>query len=170
MQIPLLKIGVVAAAFLFSGSLAAETYKRVSSSKFHWTIAVPSSWKVNKRDPSSVIMSSSDGRALCGVHSGYLKKKKSEMNYDELRRMVKQMMAAPSHLKLKVVRQRNITLPSGAIGIEVMVDLVPGGRSLRRYSTSKGAVFAVDCETYASEWKSKELTFKTILKTFDHSR
>jgi hypothetical protein len=171
LRIVSLLIACLVTSFFASSLCAEETYKRISSKKYHWQIIAPIDWTVNKRDPSSVMMTSQDKMALCGVHSGFLKAKVEGLSHTQLRDFVDRIFdsQARSFFNAKVLRRKNVMLPSGASGLreENSLGARSGGRSLRLYTVSKGIFVIVDCEARSSDWNKLNTTYEIILKSFD---
>jgi tetratricopeptide (TPR) repeat protein len=135
---------------------------------FPWSISVPPGWGIDDPDTSFVSINRSDddgGFGLCGIHTG-------AADFTTVDEFVDAVLAHdPEYFKGRgqtfvVLSRQDITLSSGVKGIEVIVEIGPGGKSRRVYMLADGRVYVVDCETYLEDWPKLESVYDQIINSF----
>jgi hypothetical protein len=138
------------------------------SPDFPWSITYPSDWSVDATDPAFVRISRSldDGLfSLCGIHS-------NPAAFDTIEEFVDSVIDyEDDYFKERgqtydILSRQAITLSSGLSGIELMVELGPGGKSRRVYFVTAEYMFIIDCETSLMDWPSLESTYNQIINSF----
>lgn len=138
------------------------------SPDFPWSIDYPSDWIVNAGEPNFVRISRNvdDGLfALCGVHSNTLGFKTLDEFVDFVIDFEDDYFKERGQT-YDILSRQAITLTSGMSGIELMVELGPGGKSRRLYFLAAGYEFVIDCETRLSDWPRLEATYDQIINSF----
>lgn len=132
---------------------------------YNWRIAYPGDWKAEQKGHTEFTPESKE--AVCGVH---IVTKRSPMTTNQLTDEMLGVYArylSENGVKSKVLSRRKVSLLSGESANDVLVDLVPGGRSRRLFVASKnGLGYLIDCETYASKWQQYEYIFESFFKSF----
>jgi hypothetical protein len=103
--------------------------------------------------------------ALCGIHS-------FAWDHDDIAEFVDYVIAyEEGYFKSRgqtyvVLSRQEITLASGISGIELVVEIGPGGKSRRVYTLDANSVYLIDCETNLSDWLKLESTYDQIINSF----
>ena len=142
------------------------TTSTFKSPDFPWSISYPSDWIVDASEPNFVRIARNvdDGLfALCGIHS-------NSSGFNTVEELVDFVIDFEDEYfkergqSYDILSRQAITLASGASGIELMVELGPGGKSRRVYFLTAGYDLVIDCETNLMDWPLLEATYDQIIK------
>lgn len=133
-----------------------------------WSIERPVGWGLLDDPDGLAALIAPEGAALCGVHSA------SRPPTADLKRFTDDLLASTAaELKLRhgirsqVTTRRTIRLGSGETAVEVLVDLIPGGRSRRLFTLgANGWAYVVDCETSTERWAFHQAEFEHVIRSF----
>ena len=107
-----------------------------------------------------------NGLALCGVHVNVVTHKSLKSYVDFSLAYGKKYLESMG--SRQVVRgRRSVKTPTGWQGIEVQLDILPGGRSRRIYLFEEPIAYGIDCETAAEKWSEFSSDFDMIQRSFD---
>jgi hypothetical protein len=150
-----------------SAADAAVPDRTFSSSPYGWSVSFPEDWKVADTDPKDIEIHSPDGRAQCGFHSysGTFKYRTVDEFVDAREPAYEKVMKDAGGAIRNISKQR-ISLPNGVIGIDLLNDILNGGRSRSVFILDVPFAYNIDCETYAESWEMFEPTFSRIIATF----
>ena len=66
--------------------------------------------------------------------------------------------------------KQRILLPNEVSGVDVLTEILSGGRSRRIYVLADAVGYGIDCETFATNWGKLELFFSRIIGSFTLER
>lgn len=159
---------VTACSLLFFAAPVTEALQEESryvNPIYGWSVSRPRSWNVNDGDPSFVRILSSEGNALCGIHSGSVRFETLDEFTDFMLQQTERLLKQRGLVPLVSARRR-ISLPNGISGNDMLVDVHIGGRSRRIFVLVHGRGYALECETHAKNWAMREATFDAIMRSF----
>lgn len=146
---------------------AAPTPRQAYTNPTHeWSVRPPGAWTVADQDPSFVRFVSPMADAQCGIHSAQVSLETVDEWTDLLLARTARNLQDGKGLKSKVLSRRSISLPRGIVGNDVVVDLLPGGRSRQVFVLTNGRAYALDCETASRSWKEYESQFESVITSF----
>lgn len=137
---------------------------RYSNASYHWSVSYPKGWKIDDRDPSYVRISYKN-TGLCGIQTSSLRFETLDLFTDFMLDGTAQKLLDKGLFSVTASRKR-ISLPNGQVGNDVLVDLVPGGRSRRVFVLTHGQGFIIDCEADWRDWKKVESSYDLIVTSF----
>ncbi len=162
----LLSLGlVILQAPFVAGAQQTESYRLYTNSTYRWSISYPPNWTVDDKDPTFVRILSSEDNAQCGIHSGSVRFKTVDEFTDFMLAHTGQTLAEKGFMSI-ILAQRRISLPNDIIGNDVLVDILPGGKSRRIFSLADGQGYIINCETAAKNWGKLEPFFERIISSF----
>lgn len=129
-----------------------------------WSIDYPAGWQVDASDPAFVEMYDPDKQALVGVHVIPIAL--------PLNTFVDRSMAFEEQYERKqgltwsLSSRRSTSLSDGTPAVDVVVEIMPGGRSHQLYAVKSGKAFEVNAETYVTSWDRFSTDFDRILGSF----
>lgn len=135
-----------------------------------WAIEYPSNWSIDTSDANFVKIEHPSGTALCGFQSGSTEITSVKILVEKMLDYESNNFRAQGKLFASVVDRGKIEAPPKVAGIRVLLDLNPGGRSLRHYFIYSGNFLIADCETYQKNWASIESDFEHILKSISFQK
>ena len=138
---------------------------KYTNSTYRWSISYPSNWTVDDKNPAFVRILSSADNALCGIHTVSVRSKSLDEFTDLMLAQTEQFLKQKGLVSV-ILSRRRISLPNDIAGYDVLVDILPGGRSRRIFVLADGQAYALDCETYAKNWEKFEPFFKRIINSF----
>jgi hypothetical protein len=132
---------------------------------YYWSISYPPNWIVDDKHQSFIRILSIKDNALCGIHSDSVR----FSTVDELTDFIldyQEEMLKKKGLVCEILYRRRISLQNENIGNDVLVHIQPGGMSRSIFVLFGGLGYAIDCETYAQNWKKIEPVFDGIINSF----
>ena len=136
-----------------------------TNAAYRWSISYPLSWTVDGGDSSFVRVLPPGSDALCGIHSGNVRFKTLDEFTEFMLAHMEQSLKQQGFASV-ISDQHRISLPRDVIGNDVLVDIVPGGRSHRIFVLADGRGFGIDCETAAENWERLGPFFDRIVSSF----
>jgi hypothetical protein len=138
-----------------------------TNSAYRWKVSYPEGWKVKNEGSTFVKIISPSGTALCGFHSQTNPGRfKTVDEFTEFMLAQTEGFLRQRGFMQRVANGRQISLPNNITGTDVLVDIVPGGRSRRIFVLAKDRILCIDCETYAGDWEKLSETFERIISSF----
>jgi hypothetical protein len=143
----------------------AVSVRSYTSPVYRWSISYPANWTIDSKDPSFVRIHSAADNALCGIHSG-------PVRFETLDEFTDFMLAHNERFirgrgqAFVILARRRISLQNEIIGNDVLVEIGPGGKSRRILVLVDGRGFAIDCETYATNWEKLDPFFERVINSF----
>jgi hypothetical protein len=147
---------------------AAAAWPTASSASEGWSLTYPPGWRLQQSAGAALTIVTPDGDGACGVHawSRSLYASLDDFTYAALA-LVAANLLSKENLVSRLLWQRPVTLASGEPAREVLVDLLPGGRSHRLLSVSaRGQAFALDCEAELEDWPRYGPQFERMIRSF----
>lgn len=142
---------------------------RYSSPVYSWSVSYPNDWTIDSKDPNDVRISPPSDDGVCGLHSGAVRFKTVGEFTDFMQENSRQFFKEKGTTTRSSPKQR-ISLPNDVIGIDVLTEILSGGRSRRIYVLADGVGYNIDCETYASNWEKLAPFFAQIISSFTLER
>jgi tetratricopeptide (TPR) repeat protein len=135
---------------------------------FGWSVSYPADWKIDKTNPRDVRISTPEGNVLCGIHSNAVRFQTMD-EFAESAQAFNEKYFRDRGTTVRSSPKERLSLPNGVIGIDVVNDILSGGRSRRIYVLAKPIGYMIDCETYAANWAKFEPFFAEIIASFSLS-
>ena len=157
---------IIIFTFFVPSKSYSDSFKAYTSPVFGWTIQYPSNWTLNDSDPTAVMITSPLRRAFIGIHTNDVRAKTLDELVDFIILYTKRQLYEAKNINYVVVSRKKIQIDKNTIGIDVLSELRPGGKSRRLYFLVENRAFGVDAETYAEEWDQFVSQFDRILRTF----
>ncbi len=133
-----------------------------------WSIAYPGGWKLDFRDPGEVSITrpNSFAHAGCETHSRPVAQSTALEDFADssLRRNAESLQK--EGVQVRVTSRKNISLPKGVTGIEVIREISGGGRSRVVFVLADGMSYILDCQTDVRMWDIIAPLFEQIISTF----
>ena len=139
--------------------------RRYTSKTFGWSMAYPSAWRLDDRDPAYVrFQSPGDPAAFVGVHIAFFERERVAI--DDFAEAV--MSAESRRAGFRILSRRSTTLADGTPALEVVnvLGVEPAGRSRKIFAIVANRGFAVNAETFSDAWPSFEADFDRLLASF----
>jgi hypothetical protein len=147
-------------------SAFAETELVYTNPIYGWSMKYPANWSLDSSDVAFVRILSPENDGVCGVLTGPVQFKSAEEFTDFMLAHSAQTFKRRG-LEVAISSRQQIVLLSGITGTNVLVEIVPGGRSRRIFVLADGNGLVVDCETYAANWQKLAPTFDRIMGSID---
>jgi hypothetical protein len=117
-----------------------------------WSVRYPAEWSLNSADPSSIHFVSPGNEGMCSVLTSSVRFTSVDALAESLLSSASRTLQNSKGLTTVIVSRRHIKLQSGISGVDILVNLVPGGRSRRVFFLFGNTAIVVDCEGYAATW------------------
>ena len=143
--------------------------RRYTSKTFSWSMAYPSAWRLDERDPAYVkFQSPGDPAAFVGVHFALFERERVPI--DDFAQAV--MSAESRRAGFKILSRRATTLSDGTPALEVVnvLGVKPVGKSRKIFAIVANRGFAVNAETFLDAWPSFEADFDRLIASFAVAR
>ncbi|MFM2159148.1 MAG: hypothetical protein RLZZ124_1622 [Cyanobacteriota bacterium] len=132
--------------------------------KYGWSITYPSDWRVAQKGYTEFTPKSND--AVCGVHVATRPPATTNQLTDAVLATMARNLERDSGLKTTVLARKTVKLLSGQSANDVLVDLIPGGRSHRLFVVAEnGRGYLIDCETYLAKWHDYQSIFESFIQS-----
>lgn len=129
-----------------------------------WSIDYPAGWRVDAADPAFIQIHDPQDGALVGIHV--------QPTDLPLNVVVDQMLAYEEQFQRQdgltwaLSSRQQISLSDGTQAVDVVVEIMPGGRSHQLYAVKGGKAFEVNAETYVTSWDKYSADFDRMLQSF----
>jgi hypothetical protein len=132
-----------------------------------WSISYPRDWRQKEDGAGNAQFISASGDAVCGVHVANSPPASVYTLTDRVLSGQASFLKEHSRIESIVVSRKKISLTSGEPATDVVVDLMPGGRSRRIFSIAdSGRAYMIDCETYVPLWQTYQDIFDKMILSF----
>jgi len=139
---------------------------RYTNKAWRWSIAYPTGWTLEAKDPDLVRIRSAEESALCSIHSGPMDRFNSVDELTDFLLANDAQFFKDKGQKFTILSRKRISLPNRIVGNDVLAEIGPGGRSRRVHVLADGRGFAIDCETYAKSWSGLEADYQRVIASF----
>lgn len=130
----------------------------------NWSIDYPDGWRVDPANPAFVQFHDPEDGALVGVH---VKPTDQPLNIVVDNSLAfEEQYHRQSDLTMTVSSRQQIALPDGTPAVDLVVEIVPGGRSHQLFVVKAGKAYSVNAETYVATWDKFSADFDRMLGSF----
>lgn len=142
------------------------TLKQYTNPVYRWSITYPEGYTIDTTEPQWIKLRAFEPPRELGVHTMV------NSNFGSLDAFVDHQLDFFQHyfesqgLKMQVVSRTAVTLPGGVPGVEVVKDMLPGGRSLDLFVLSGTTGYFFSAETYLQNWDLVDAEFDQTAKSF----
>lgn len=143
----------------------ADSTTRYTSPEYGWSIVIPPDWNMDSFAPSAVNIYAPTNDGLCGIQAGQVRFETLEELVDFLLDYGDQLFQQRG-LEQVVISRQTVEFENSYDGIDVTVEIRPGGKSRRMYFLQDGIGVIIDCETYEANWQNLEADFDRIMNSF----
>ena len=151
--------------------LQADPALRVYNNAVHrWSVSVPAGWKLDATNPADVRIHSPAGDGLCGMHSRGVTRFTTVDEYSDFMTAFNEQYFKDRGVQVRSSPKQRISLPNEVSGVDVLTEILSGGRSRRIYVLADGVGYGIDCETHATNWEKLEHFFARIIGSFTLER
>ena len=102
---------------------------------------------------------------MCGIHSGQVRFTRVTEFSDFMLEFNRKTLEAQG-MKHRILSREQSSLLGGEPVVDVLVDIVPGGRSRRLFVLHRDTGIVVDCENYVQNWPLVEGHYDAIISSF----
>lgn len=133
---------------------------------YHWTLTYPDWYSVDSADPQWTKFRAFDPPREVGVHSvaGMMLGSPDQLADRQLD--FDRQYFGSKGMTVQVVFRNPVTLPNGVPAVELVKDMVPGGRSHDLFAVMGDRGFILSAETYVKFWDQVSAEFDQILHSF----